>query len=1197
MLIRFLEPDKPIWQRVTALEVIHQLCANPELLAWLSESFDMVPNSTKVFQDLVSSVGVYIRSVVDDASRTEKFQIDVPRTITKGTYIEMLEKPEAPAITDSYGVSVAFGCLLDTIKSISSLVTVPLPGQHSTISEDDAGSDSHMTVMKVMVTSSYSGLISALSLLLERSDTPTVIEPILKAFTSFVRVCGVLKLPQQRDSLLMVVARNAHPKDFTITSDISVRSWQVSDKNLQCAHGLANTALCLGSVMDGGWRIVLATLQQLVALVNPPNSVTGLGHGDVAGASRPSGRGHRRTSSGTAIAPIAGQAAEIYAIGTLMGQLFQATKELDDAGLEHIMQATCAISEGTLDVIQTASVNCALLQNHAQLFPVVKIHEIGLNNLDRVMVFWPLVTAHLIEVASHDSAEIREAGLDALTKLVVAALSQPREPPIQDSPGLQQAILSPLRNLSSCESAVAQKRQLECVLQVMDSCGDSLKHAWPVVIGIINDALSTTRPMPNTTSTRIAFDSIRMVVTDFLPTIPLSCYPLLLGTISNFGKQNVDVNICLSAIGLLWNVSDFVSRHKTQIQEDAEKSAAESPSEHPTETSAASIWMVLFSKLAELCVDPRSEVRKSANQTLFATITTHGNLLAGDTWHELLWDVLFPLLNQVIQASREALTQKPTKADPNIMVHHSRDSAAKQWDETKVLSIAGAARVFAAFHSILSTFKDFDQAWESLLQIIEASSVDSAEEVAKAAVLALQDLFRVPPGPKASPGSPVAQMWKTAWQSFYNITQSTIHRQPIPSQSFLAGLLDAFPLLYQHMVGCLTTADVIKLLAAIRAIADLQHHDALTTSSMTHTQQSMLKATLSLIPADASTAKAGQAFIPIVLKELVIYASFGCDPPPRPATAEGAPTKKPRKGACVPLSLAAMDEISTLYSKYCDLPEVAQAGVTAHILTVLGIPMTRKYNCPATSLWRRSVNTFVSVVHTTVSGASLHASLTSADAQVAAIGDDLWRKIIEVLESALFTDVPAPVELSAKERQADAALDIELVHVIRDALLKSTDSGNKYASNLYAMLRRASVAQTGDAGTNTTQRSQDLARESFKTLLSASLQSQDAEGNAAGDAESSVGALIDSCEDVLRRFVLDDATAAAAGGLSPDRPQEVVHMLQAIMPLISPQRNRIALRLYPALIGCVTAQAPEVRAPLKAVLELYGPLLQTSSNA
>jgi hypothetical protein len=291
-----------------------------------------------------------------------------------------------------------------------------------------------------------------------------------------------------------------------------------------------------------------------------------------------------------------------------------------------------------------------------------------------------------------------------------------------------------------------------------------------------------------------------------------------------------------------------------------------------------------------------------------------------------------------------------------------------------------------------------------------------------------------------------------------------------------------------------------------------------------------------------------------------------------------------------------MDEISTLYSKYCDLPEVAQAGVTAHILTVLGIPMTRKYNCPATSLWRRSVNTFVSVVHTTVSGASLHASLTSADAQVVAIGDDLWRKIIEVLELALFTDVPAPVELSAKERQADAALDIELVHVIRDALLKNTDSGNKYASNLYAMLRRASVAQTGDAGTSTTQRSQDLARESFKTLLSASLQSQDAEGNAAGDAESSVGALIDSCEDVLRRFVLDDATAAAAGGLSPDRAQEVVHMLQAIMPLISQQRNRIALRLFPALIGCVTSRAPEIRAALKAVLELYGPMLQTSSS-
>ncbi len=44
------------------------------------------------------------------------------------------------------------------------------------------------------------------------------------------------------------------------------------------------------------------------------------------------------------------------------------------------------------------------------------------------------------------------------------------------------------------------------------------------------------------------------------------------------------------------------------------------------------LWMALFLQLAELCTDSRPEIRKSANQTFVATITTHGPRLPLDTW-------------------------------------------------------------------------------------------------------------------------------------------------------------------------------------------------------------------------------------------------------------------------------------------------------------------------------------------------------------------------------------------------------------------------------------------------------------------------------------------------------------------------------------------------------------------------------------
>lgn len=71
------------------------------------------------------------------------------------------------------------------------------------------------------------------------------------------------------------------------------------------------------------------------------------------------------------------------------------------------------------------------------------------------------------------------------------------------------------------------------------------------------------------------------------------------------------------------------------------------------------------------------------------------------------------------------------------------------------------------------------------------------------------------------------------------------------------------------------------------------------------------------VPGEKSDTRPGQRFASIVLKELAVYASLGCDPPPPPPT-----TKKARHGACVALALAAMGALSTQYARHCDLDAV-----------------------------------------------------------------------------------------------------------------------------------------------------------------------------------------------------------------------------------------------------------------------------------
>ena len=78
-----------------------------------------------------------------------------------------------------------------------------------------------------------------------------------------------------------------------------------------------------------------------------------------------------------------------------------------------------------------------------------------------------------------------------------------------------------------------------------------------------------------------------------------------------------------------------------KIAADIEKSA------DTLVTSSDQLWMCLYSKFGELCVDSRPAVRKSAGQTLFSTIAAHGDLVQPETWRSLLWKVMLPACGDI----------------------------------------------------------------------------------------------------------------------------------------------------------------------------------------------------------------------------------------------------------------------------------------------------------------------------------------------------------------------------------------------------------------------------------------------------------------------------------------------------------------------------------------------------------------------
>lgn len=140
----------------------------------------------------------------------------------------MLDKIEPPLITDGYGISIAYACLLEIIYSLHTTI---VPQQHS----DDSGSsestsDSNNDLHCQLINSSWCGLLAALSPLIEASTDESVTENLLKAVQTYAFLCGILDLQIPRDAFITAICKSSLPPHYaltvlnTVTPNLNLRS-------------------------------------------------------------------------------------------------------------------------------------------------------------------------------------------------------------------------------------------------------------------------------------------------------------------------------------------------------------------------------------------------------------------------------------------------------------------------------------------------------------------------------------------------------------------------------------------------------------------------------------------------------------------------------------------------------------------------------------------------------------------------------------------------------------------------------------------------------------------------------------------------------------------------------------------------------------------------------------------------------------
>lgn len=334
-----------------------------------------------------------------------------------------------------------------------------------------------------------------------------------------------------------------------------------------------------------------------------------------------------------------------------------------------------------------------------------------------------------------------------------------------------------------------------------------------------------------------------------------------------------------------------------------------------------------------------------------------------------------------------------TASHGRILMHHSRDTAEKQWDETRVLSMNGVARVFNTRRQLLASLEEFPRAWALLLEFIEAAALSKSAEVSLAALKSFLDIVQDPnPDDEAKQSEPVfnpksgnfvskgkaklkvkpkfceanedINLWVNAWRVWHNIgvtSTSASHTLRVkkdsngqlvkyrvyPNQSFLAALTDVFPYLFPRIYSRFGLSDLQKLsqvfLCSLKVPVHVDAAPFLTTmqdSPLTSLQISISNAIDMLrepiLGHGSVLDNSSQPMYPTLFALLLQIINFACQAPTLDDPEAAASGKKDWVvPSLAPFSETCMDRVVDLYRVCAANESVIQDHVIYSVVKVI----------------------------------------------------------------------------------------------------------------------------------------------------------------------------------------------------------------------------------------------------------------------
>lgn len=1253
MLVKVTYLDLPLWHRILVLEILRGFCVEARTLRILFQNFDMHPKNTNVVEGMVKALARVVSSVQVQDTSEESLAAVAGMFSSKAKGVEWSLDNDASnaavlVASEAHAITLAVEGLLGVVFTVATLTdeAVDLGELESPRSGCNplAKYTGRTAVLCIsMVDSMWLTILDALSLILSRSQGEAIVLEILKGYQAFTQACGVLRAVEPLNSFLASLCKftinipnEAEKKSFSNPSQSPgpKRSEQLVDqrdnivltpKNVQALRTLFNIAHRLHNVLGPSWVLVLETLAALDRAIHSPHATT--------------------QEVSTAVSKLTRESSSQYSdfniLSSLNSQLFESSALMHISAVKSLLSALRQLTHQCMPGTSASSGQASSQKIGSISFSVERIISILVNNLHRVEPLWDQVVGHFLELADNPNQHLRNMALDALDQSICAVLGsdqfQDYTPPgphdtLHDDEtmhaelgSLECAAISPLRVLYfSTQSVDARAGSLKILLHVLERHGEKLHYSWPNILEMLRSVADALEKELVT----LGFQSLRVIMNDGLSTLPTDCLHVCIDVTGAYSAQKTELNISLTAIGLLWTTTDFIAkglidrsaeerdigildRHSLQKQMDGENNE-EQNFVFPNKVSDRATLMntvdrdkllfSVFSLLHKLGADERPEVRNSAVRTLFQTLGSHGQKLSKSMWEDFLWNYVFPTLDR---ASHMAATSSKDEwhgkelgtrggKAVHMLIHHSRNTAQKQWDETLVLVLGGIARLLRSFFPFIRSLSNFWSGWESLLLLVKDSIVNGNKEVALAAINCLQTTVIS----HSSKGNLPMPYLKSVLDVYEFVIQNSHYYGGNTAGKVKQEILHDLGELYVQAQRMFDDGMYRKLLEII--------HSAVKQAKMTNenfevefghvppVQRTMLEILPMLHPAENISS---MWFI--LLQELLQYLPrsdsekdeaeqvsnrdliAGSNTMVTSGTPNGTVSISPREIKAlsttstvtgIPSYLFVEKLVPVLVDLFLQAPVIEKYKIFPDIVKGLGRCMTTRRECPDGALWRLAVEGFHCILVDHINKLSVNDGLDPSIYRSARIR--IWKEVADVYEIFLVgycgRAIPSN-SFSAISLKSDESLEMTILHVLGDKILKSQiDAPVEILQRLVSTLDRC-ASRTCSLPVETVELMPSHCSKFSLTCLQKLflLSSNDNEADDWNSTRTQVSklsimVLMARCEYILNRFLTDENDLGEKP-LPTARLEEIIFVLRELARLIIHSDTSSVLPLHPHL--------------------------------